>query len=141
MNSLGRLFSASTMSLQSVLDVILGITPVPGLSAAFTLLKLIVTSVQKVREGRRQLEVLANSIAHLLEALNAEFSASSLVPSACVRPLQDLYSLLNDIQSFVQEGQERSFWKALFAQDSIIPEIDGFYRRIDALANALFRPY
>ena len=34
------------MSLDGALDVILGITPVPGLSAAFNLLKFIVSSIK-----------------------------------------------------------------------------------------------
>ncbi|KAJ7776891.1 hypothetical protein DFH07DRAFT_798105 [Mycena maculata] len=45
-------------------------------------------------------------------------------------------SLLNDIQAFVQEERERPFLKALFTQDSVIPGIEEFYRRINALANA-----
>ncbi|KAJ7474336.1 hypothetical protein FB451DRAFT_287257 [Mycena latifolia] len=79
------------VSLQLALDVILGITPVPGLSAGFNLLKLIVSSVRQARESKRQLEALAYTVAQLLETLNAEFRASRLIQSASDRPLQDLH--------------------------------------------------
>ncbi|KAJ6477297.1 hypothetical protein DFH09DRAFT_1379401 [Mycena vulgaris] len=104
------------MSLQLVLDVILGITPVPGLSAAFNTLKLVVSSIQQARETRSQLEELAYAVAQPPETLNAEFSASRL--------------------GFVQEEQERPFLKALFTQDSRILGIEGFYRRINTVASA-----
>lgn len=78
------------MSLDTALDVILGLTPVPGLSAAFHVLKFIVSSVQQVNESKRQLETLAKAVAELLATLNAEFKASRLVESTCARALKDL---------------------------------------------------
>ncbi|KAJ7699658.1 hypothetical protein B0H17DRAFT_1049151 [Mycena rosella] len=110
-----------------LLDVILGITPVPGLSAAFSLLKIIVSSVQQAREGKRQLEALAYGVAQLLDTLNIEFRASRLFESASVKPFQDLHSLLEDIQSDLPQ--------ALFAQDSLISDIEAFYRRIGTVAS------
>jgi hypothetical protein len=79
------------MSLETALDVILGITPVPGLSAAFHVLRFIISSVQQVSESRRQLEELAKAVAQLLATLNAQFRASRLVESTCARALQDLH--------------------------------------------------
>ncbi|KAJ7776894.1 hypothetical protein DFH07DRAFT_32325 [Mycena maculata] len=40
------------------------------------------------------------------------------------------------VQAFVLEERERPFLKALFTQESVIPGIEEFYRRISALANA-----
>ncbi|KAJ7110252.1 hypothetical protein C8R43DRAFT_166136 [Mycena crocata] len=124
------------MSLRLALDVILGVTPVPGLSPAFSIFKLIVSSVEQATKSKRQLEVLAASVAQLLEALNTEFKAARILHSACTKPLKDLYTLLNDIQRFIQAEQERPFFKALFTSDSQISEIEDFYRRIDAVASA-----
>ncbi|KAJ7659857.1 hypothetical protein B0H17DRAFT_1095969 [Mycena rosella] len=121
--------------MSQLLDVILGITPVPGLSAAFSLLKITVSSVQQAREGKRQLGALAYAVAQLLDTLNTEFRASRLVQSASVKPLQDLHSLLEDIQCFIREEEERPFLRALFGQDSRISDIEAFYRRIGIVAN------
>ncbi|KAJ7114661.1 hypothetical protein C8R43DRAFT_126046 [Mycena crocata] len=96
------------MSLQLALDVILRMTPVPGLSAAFNILKFIVSSIEHVSKSKQQLEVLAISVAQLLETLNAEFQTSNITHSGI--PLKDLYSLLNDIQCFVHEEKERPFY-------------------------------
>ncbi|KAJ7110263.1 hypothetical protein C8R43DRAFT_1113750 [Mycena crocata] len=122
------------MSLHFALDVILGITPVPGLSAAFNILKFIVSSIEKISKSKQQLEVLALSVAQLLQTLNTEFQAWNIIHSG--KPLTDLYSLLNDIQCIVQKEKERSFLKALMAQDSRISLIEDYYRRIGTVANA-----
>ncbi|KAJ7024029.1 hypothetical protein C8F04DRAFT_166492 [Mycena alexandri] len=123
-------------SLQTILDVILMVTPVPGLSAAFHLLKLIVSAVQQASKSKARLLVLAQSAAQLLETLNAEFRASRLSQSTCARPLADLHSLLTDIQSFVQEERARPFFKVLWTQDARMEGIDAFYRRIGTVADA-----
>ncbi|KAJ6470933.1 hypothetical protein C8R45DRAFT_1014930 [Mycena sanguinolenta] len=122
--------------LQTVLDVIVGITPVPGLSAAFTLLRTIVSAIQQVSGSKQQLALLAQSAAQLLQTLNAEFSASRLMQSTCAQPLRDLHGLLLDIQAFVREEQARPFLKALWAQDSRMEGIDAFHRRMGTLADA-----
>ncbi|KAJ7108316.1 kinase-like domain-containing protein [Mycena epipterygia] len=124
------------MSLETALDVILGINPVPGLSAAFTVLKLIISSVQKVGESKRQLEGLATALAQLLGTLDAELRASRLIESVCSRSLEDLNVLLKDIQRFVQKEQNSGFLKSLLTKDSRISNIEGFYRRISTTANA-----
>jgi hypothetical protein len=80
-----------SQSLQTVLDVILGITPVPGLSAAFNTLKLIVSAIQQARKRKQRLTVLAQSAAQFLQTLNAEFSAARLTQSAFGKPLRDLH--------------------------------------------------
>jgi hypothetical protein len=77
--------------LQTVLDVILGITPVPGLSAAFNILSLIVSAIEQARKSKQRLAVLAQSAAQLLQTLNTEFTAARLVQSACGKPLRDLH--------------------------------------------------
>ncbi|KAJ7758365.1 hypothetical protein B0H16DRAFT_1535954 [Mycena metata] len=126
----------NTSSLHTVLDVVLGITPVPGLSAAFHILKLIVSAVQQASKTKGRLVVLTQSAAQLLETLNAEFTASRISESTCVRPLRDLHSLLTDIQSFVQEEQARPFFKAVWNQDTRMEGIDAFHRRIGTVADA-----
>ena len=78
-------------ALQTLLDVLLGITPVPGLSVAFNILKLIVHAVQQASKSKQRLAVLAQSAAQLLQTLNNEFSASRLVQSACTEPLRELH--------------------------------------------------
>ncbi|KAJ6595916.1 kinase-like domain-containing protein [Mycena sp. CBHHK59/15] len=124
------------MSLETVVDVLLGITPVPGLSAAFTLFKFIVSSVQEVQASKTQLEALAKAIGDLLTTLNSEFKASRLVAAACVKPLDDLRSLVEDVYRFVQKEQDRGFLKSLLNKDSRTAGIEGFYRRIGITVNA-----
>ncbi|KAJ7349820.1 hypothetical protein DFH08DRAFT_125312 [Mycena albidolilacea] len=122
--------------LQTVLDVILGITPVPGLSAAFNILSHIVSAIEQARKSKQRLAVLAQSAAQLLQTLNTEFRAARLVQSACGKPLKDLHSLLLDVQKFVNEEQARPFFKVLLNHDDRMEGIDGFYRRMSTLADA-----
>lgn len=82
--------SSMIPALQTLLDVLLGIIPVPGLSAAFNILKLIVCAVQQASKSKQRLAVLAQSAAQLLQTLNKEFSASRLVQSACRESLREL---------------------------------------------------
>ncbi|KAJ7147807.1 hypothetical protein C8R43DRAFT_524115 [Mycena crocata] len=125
-----------TMPPQLPLDVILGVTPVPGLSAAFNILKLIISSVEQAHRSKRQLHALAASVAQLLETLNTEFRLGAARIVLSVKPLKDLYSLLDDIQNFIREEQERPFYKVLLTSDSRMAEIDDFYRRIGTMASA-----
>jgi hypothetical protein len=78
------------MSLDVTLQVVLEITPIPGLSAAFRVFRFIVDSVQKVEDGRKQLGALAKAVGQILTALDAEFTASRLVVAHCGKPLTDL---------------------------------------------------
>jgi hypothetical protein len=63
---------------------------VPALSAAFTVLGFIVSSIQAQEASRGQLNVLSTSTEQLLTILNKEFSELRLVPAKCVKPLADL---------------------------------------------------
>ncbi|KAK6974293.1 kinase-like protein [Favolaschia claudopus] len=121
---------------QTVLDVILGITPVPGLSAAFTLLKFIVSNIEGVSRSKRRLAILAQAASHLLQTLNTELRAGRLAQSTCAQPLDELHSLLIDIESFVRAEQARTFIQAVWTYDTRMDEIDGFHRRLGALADA-----
>jgi hypothetical protein len=78
------------MSLDVALDVVLGITPVPGLSAAFELFKFIVSCVKQLEASKLQLGAVASAIGQLLATLHSEFQSSRLIGSSCVQPLADL---------------------------------------------------
>ncbi|KAJ7101935.1 hypothetical protein C8R44DRAFT_808907 [Mycena epipterygia] len=121
------------MAMRAV-EALLGETPVPGLSAAFTVLKFIVSSVQAVRESKEQLKVLALAIAQFLGVLNAEFRGSRLIETDCKQALSDLESLLDEIHRFIDKEQGRGFFKSLLTNDSRIASIEGFHRRIGLVA-------
>ncbi|KAJ7456037.1 kinase-like domain-containing protein [Mycena galericulata] len=123
------------MSLNVALEVILGITPVPGLSAAFTLLKFIVSSVEGLQACKKQLGVLAHTLGQLLATLQTEFTSGKLIASSCVTPLTELLSLLEDVHRFVRTEQDRGFLKALLNRESVVIAIEAFYRRIGAAVN------
>jgi hypothetical protein len=78
------------MSLEAALHVVLGTSPVPGLSAAFTLLRFIVSSVQTLLASRKQLEVLAKAAGQVLATLNSEFKGSRLIVANCKEQLAEL---------------------------------------------------
>jgi hypothetical protein len=78
------------MSIDAVVSAVLGIAPVPGLSAAFTVFKFIVSCVNDVQASKKQLRGLAIAVGQLLAALQREFESSRLVATACARPLNDL---------------------------------------------------
>ncbi|KAJ6618043.1 hypothetical protein B0H10DRAFT_1276144 [Mycena sp. CBHHK59/15] len=127
--------SPPAMSLDVALDVILGITPVPGLSAAFTLLKFIISAVEELQACRKQLGVLAQTLGQLLATLQTEFQSGRLIVSSCVRPLTELKNLLEDVHRFVRTEQDRGFLKALLNRESVVTSIEAFYRRIGAAVN------
>ncbi|KAF7362565.1 Kinase-like protein [Mycena venus] len=124
------------MSLTSVVDAVLQINPVPGLSFAFTLFTFIVSTVNEVQASKTQLEALAAAIGQLLATLNSEFRAGKLSPASSAESLANLKRLLEDIHRFVEKEQGRGFLNSLFNQDSRIASIDGFYRRIAITVNA-----
>ncbi|KAJ7107926.1 hypothetical protein C8R44DRAFT_986984, partial [Mycena epipterygia] len=111
-------------------------TPVPGLSAAFTLFSFIVSSVQAAQERNQQLEALAKTVGQLLAALDSEFRESRLSVSKCGGPLAELKTLLEDIHRFVHKEQGRGFFKSLVNKDARIAIIDAFYRRIGISVSA-----
>jgi hypothetical protein len=78
------------MSLEAALHLALGTTPVPGLSAAFTLLRFIVSSIQTLQASKKQLEGLAKATGQLLATLNSEFKGSRLIVEKCKEQLTDL---------------------------------------------------
>ncbi|KAJ7271718.1 hypothetical protein C8J57DRAFT_1601299 [Mycena rebaudengoi] len=118
------------MSLDATLNLILGLTPVPGLHPAFTLFEFIVSSVQAARASQKQLAALAVALAQLLATLQREFESNRPVPRSCVQPLNDLINLLRDIHQFVQAEQDHSFLRALLHADSRVAVIELFYHRI-----------
>ncbi|KAJ7740288.1 kinase-like domain-containing protein [Mycena olivaceomarginata] len=117
------------MSLEAALHLALGTTPVPGLSAAFTLLRFIVSSIQTLQASRKQLEGLAKAAGRLLATLNSEFKESRLI-------VGNLQTLLEDIHRFVDKEQARGFFKSLLKMDSRVASIELFYRRIGIIVNA-----
>ncbi|KAF7350710.1 Kinase-like protein [Mycena sanguinolenta] len=124
------------MSLHAAWNVIIGVTPVPGLQSAFTVFKFIVSCVQNVRASQQQLIGLANAVGQLLATLQREFQSNKLTVGSCAQPLNDLLSLLKDIHKFLQTEQARSFLKALFHADSRISAIEMFYRRMGTTTTA-----
>ncbi|KAJ7709305.1 kinase-like domain-containing protein [Mycena metata] len=124
------------MSIQTAIDVVLGITPVPGLAAAFKVFQFIVSTVQKVQASKEQLSELAKSLGELLATLDGQFQESKLVEASCAKPLNDLMKLLQDIAAFIKMEQSRNFLKALLHADSRVAAIDIFYHRLDLTAAA-----
>lgn len=68
----------------------LALAPVPGLAAAFSVLRYLATSIQQVQASKQQLLGLATAIAQLMTTLNGEFAAKRLLPENSVEPLHDL---------------------------------------------------
>ncbi|KAJ7903252.1 kinase-like domain-containing protein [Mycena leptocephala] len=98
-----------------------GLTPVPGLSAAFAVLKIIISCVQEVQAGQKQLSALASALGRV--------ESSRLTTISCVQPLKDL-------MRFVEREQNRKFLKALFHRESRVAAIELFYRRIGTTTKA-----
>ncbi|KAF8170487.1 kinase-like domain-containing protein [Mycena galopus ATCC 62051] len=124
------------MSLGGEIDVLLGIIPVPGLSAAFTVFKFILSTVQAVQASKEQLKTLAEALGQLLGTLDGEFKSSTLIEASCVKSLNDLQSLLQEVHRFVEAEKDRSFLKSVFHAESRVASIEMFYHRIDATAKA-----
>ncbi|KAJ6536274.1 kinase-like domain-containing protein [Mycena capillaripes] len=108
----------------------------PALSAAFTVLGFIVSSIQAQEASRGQLNVLSTSTEQLLTTLNKEFSELRLVPAKCVKPLADLEALLRDIHRFAEKETDSGFLKMLFQRDARVFKIEAFQRRIGMCINA-----
>ncbi|KAJ7114414.1 hypothetical protein C8R44DRAFT_929253 [Mycena epipterygia] len=124
------------MSLDAALNLLTGLTPVPGLHSAFTVFRFIISSVQATRASKKQLIVLANAVAQLLGTLQREFKARTLSQGACTQPIEDLVRLLNDIYKFVQTEQQRNFLNALLHTDDRVAAIEMFYHRIGTTTSA-----
>lgn len=68
----------------------LSLAPVPGLSAAFAILRYIGSSVQQVQASRRQIIALAAATAELVKTLNVEYAAGRILPDNSVEALDKL---------------------------------------------------
>ncbi|KAJ7622505.1 kinase-like domain-containing protein [Roridomyces roridus] len=124
------------MSLHDAVNLFTGITPVPGLHAAFTVFKFIYSSTQAARASQKQLVVLANALAQLLLTLQGEFESQRLTLKSCKQPLRDLIGLLNDIHKFIQKERDRSFLTTVIQADSRVAAIELFYHRIGTTTTA-----
>ena len=68
----------------------LALTPVPGLSAAFSIFRYIWTSVQGVQASQQQLHCLASLIAQLLQTLDSQYRSGRLSDAGTFAQLKDL---------------------------------------------------
>ena len=132
------------------------LAPVPYLAAAFSALRLIWLSVEQAQASQRQLESLAQSIAHLLQTLDREYRSGRLRQEQTSTPLVDLrrsgysncclfkfstyrslpHRLLDEISVFVQREATHGFLKLLFCKDQRIVEIEAYHRNIAMLVNS-----
>ena len=83
----------TTPRIPVTMDIIqhcLSLAPVPYLSPAFAVFKILCKSIQGVKGSREQLRVLASCISQLLYALDTEFRAHGQVASSAAKSLQDL---------------------------------------------------
>ncbi|KIM82420.1 hypothetical protein PILCRDRAFT_461876 [Piloderma croceum F 1598] len=108
----------------------LSLVPVPYLAPAFSIFKFIWSTVDQVQASKQQLEVLAQSLAQLLKALNGEYRAGRLLQARTSTSLADLSRLLKEISAFVQREASRGFLKLLFTKDQRIAQIEAYHRRI-----------
>ena len=68
----------------------LALAPVPYLAPAFSLLRIIWSSVEQAQASKRQLEGLAQSIAQLLQTLDGQYRAQKLLQVQTSKALTDL---------------------------------------------------
>ena len=68
----------------------LSLAPLPYLSPAFSALRFIWSSVQQAQASKRQLEALTQSIAQLLQTLDAQYRAGRILQATTSKPLDDL---------------------------------------------------
>ncbi|KAJ7328824.1 kinase-like domain-containing protein [Mycena albidolilacea] len=109
---------------------------VSSLGTAFAVLSWIVSTVQALHASKEQMGVLVTSTKQLLATLNTEFSESRLVPEKCVKPLEDLETLLRDIHRFAENEKGSGFLKMLFQKDARAFKIVAFHKRIGGCINA-----
>lgn len=77
----------------TTMDIIhqcLSLAPVPYLAPAFSLLRIVWSSIERAQASRLQLEALAQSIAQLLQTLDRQSRARKLLQVQTSRPLTDL---------------------------------------------------
>jgi len=114
----------------------MSIPPVPCLAPDFASLRFMVSSLDQVQVGKSQLEVLVQSIAQLLQTINAEYSAERLLHPSTSMSLADLARLVNDISVFVQKEASFPFLKLMFTVDRRNIRIEGYYRRLHTLLDS-----
>jgi hypothetical protein len=68
----------------------LSLAPVPYLATAFSALRFIWLTIQQVQASNGQLEVLAETVAQLLQTLNEEYRAGRLLQDKTSMHLADL---------------------------------------------------
>lgn len=76
--------------MDKVIQHCLSLAPVPYLSAAFSLLRFIWSTLQQVQASKQQLLALAQSTALLLETLNDEYKLGRLSAVQTSGPLENL---------------------------------------------------
>ena len=80
-----------------IVHLCLSVTPVPYLSPAFSALRFIWSSIERAKASKCQLEVLAQSIAQLLKALDGEYRNRRLLQARTSTPLADLHKFVKFI--------------------------------------------
>ena len=68
----------------------LSLAPLPYLAPAFATLRFIWSSVEQAQASKRQLEALTQSIAQLLQTLDAQYRAGRMLQATTSKPLDDL---------------------------------------------------
>jgi hypothetical protein len=86
----------------------LALAPVPYLAPAFSLLQAIWLSVKQAQASKRQLEVLAQSIAQLLQTLDRQYRARKLLQVQTSKALTDLCGFVIFTFPWQDLGTERS---------------------------------
>jgi hypothetical protein len=141
--------------IKDIIEQCLSLAPVPYLSSAFHLLRMIWLSVQKAQASKRQLETLAQSIAQILGTLNEQYRIGRLLHVKTSTPLTNLHEcvkftlpqilrtyqgashrLLGDISASIEKDASCVFLKLLFTKDQRIARIEGYHRRIATLVTS-----
>ena len=78
------------LSTMDAIHVLLSLAPVPYLGPAFSVFKFLWSQITQVQASKQQLEVLAQSLAQLLQTLNTEYRAGRLLQARSSTPLTDL---------------------------------------------------
>ena len=138
-----------------IIDQCLSLAPVPYLSPAFHLFRIIWLSVQQAQASKWQLETLAQSIAQILNTLNEQYRTGRLLQAKTSTPLSNLHEcvkfilpqilrtyqgasrrLLGEISASVEKDSSCLFLKLLFTKDQRIARIEGYHRRIASLVTS-----
>jgi hypothetical protein len=147
-NIVGR---SRSWDIVDIAKICLSITPFPILQPAFAVFATIVSAIEQVQTGKRQLEVLAQSVAQLLHTLNTEYSTNRLLEAntstaldgllrfvifiyVCANPCiirpHSSHSLFHEISAFILKEASAGFLKQLFTKDQRIARIEEYHRHI-----------